>query len=96
MVKALLKTALYVTACMLMGACVGLLLLTGVLLSVQAAVALKVAPVALTVTQLMPTGLAFWGVLASPLGGVFRTDFVVLALAAFLAGCLVRKIAKAL
>lgn len=96
MAKALLKTVLYVASCVLMACCVGLLLLTGSLLSVQVAVALKVAPVALTVTQLMPAGLAFWGVLSSPLGGVFRTDFVVLALAAFFAAALVRKIAKAL
>ena len=96
MVKGIVKTVLYVTACVLMGCCVGLLLLTGSLLSVQAAVALKVAPVALTVTQLMPDALAFWGVMSSPLGGVFRTDFVILAVVASFAAALVRKIAKAL
>ena len=96
MVRGIVKTVFYVTSCIFMACCVGLLLLTGSLLSVQVAVSLKVAPVALTVTQLMPSGLAFWGVLSSPLGGVFRTDFVVLALGAFFLAALVRKIAKAL
>lgn len=79
-----------------MATAVLLLLLTGALLSVQVAVTLRVAPLALAVTHAMPAGLAFWGVLSSPFGGVFRTDFVILALVAFVAAALVRKIARAL
>lgn len=82
-------------SCALLALCVGLLLLAAALLSSQVAVALHVAPLALAVTRALPAPLSFWGVLASPLGGVFRTDFVLVALAAFVAAKILRKIARA-
>ncbi len=89
-------SVLYVLSCVLLAVCMVLLLLTLALVSSQAAVALRVAPAALTLTKLLPAPLAFWGVLASPLGGVFRTDFVLAALACFVAAKVSRRIGKAL
>lgn len=94
--RSVLSSALYVLSCVLLAVSIALLLLTASLLSSQVAVALKVAPLALAVTRALPGGLAFWGVLSSPLGGVFRTDFVVVALVAYVAAKLLKKIARAL
>lgn len=94
--RKLVASVLYVLSCALLAVCVFLLLLTLALVSSQAAVALRVAPAALALTQLLPAPLAFWGVLASPLGGVFRTDFVLAALVCFVAAKLSRRIGKAL
>lgn len=78
------RTALYVLSCICMAASLVLLLLCASLLSTQVALALHVAPLALSITQLIPAPLCFWGVVASPFGGVFRTDFALLAVAFFL------------
>lgn len=94
--KKFLASALYVLSCVLLAVCVVLLLLCASLLSSEVAVALRVAPAALTVTRLLPAPLSFWGVLASPLGGVFRTDFVLAALACYILAKLVRRIARIL
>lgn len=94
--KGLIATVLHALSCALVGVSILLALLTAALLSSQVAVALKVAPIALAVTHLLPGGFAFWGVLSSPLGGVFRTDFILVALAAFILSKIVKKIARAL
>ena len=84
----------YVLSCALLVVCVALLVLTAVLLFSQVAIALRVAPIALAVTRALPGWLAFWGVLSSPFGGVFRTDFVLVALAAYAVARILRKIAR--
>ncbi len=94
--RRLLATVLRVVSCALLVVCTALLLLAASLLSSQVAVSLGVAPLALAVTRALPASLSFWGVLASPLGGVFRTDFVLVALAAFVAAKILRKIARVL
>ena len=94
--KGFFAAILHALACALVAVSILLALLTASLLSSQVAVALKVAPLALAVTHLLPGSLAFWGVLSSPLGGVFRTDFMVVALAAFILSKIVKKIARAL
>ena len=42
----------------------------------------------------MPAWLAYAGVVASPLGGVFRTDLFVCALACYVLSRLARRLAK--
>lgn len=78
------RAALYVLSCAALAMSLLLLVLAASLLSTQVALALHVAPVALALTQLLPTPLCFWGVVASPFGGVFRTDFVIVAVALFI------------
>lgn len=78
------RAVLYVLSCICMAVSLVLLLLCASLLSTQVALALHVAPLALSITQLIPAPLCFWGVVASPFGGVFRTDFALLAVAFFL------------
>jgi hypothetical protein len=95
-VKHVLKTLLYVVACVLMCLAALLILLVAALVSSQVALSLKVAPVALAITQAMPAGLAFWGVVSSPLGGVFRTDILVVAVAAFVLAKVVRRVGRSL
>lgn len=94
--KGIVSSVLKVASCVLAGACVALLLLVATYLSPQVAMALGTAPVALAITAALPPQLAFWGVLASPLGGVFRTDFVVVALVLLIAAKLLHRIARAL
>lgn len=78
------RAVLYGLSCICMAVSLVLLLLCASLLSTQVALALHVAPLALSITQLIPAPLCFWGVVASPFGGVFRTDFALLAVAFFL------------
>ena len=78
------RAVLYVLSCICMAVSLVLLLLGALLLSTQVALSLHVAPLALSITQLIPAPLCFWGVVASPFGGVFRTDFALLAVAFFL------------
>lgn len=78
------RAVLYVLSCICMAVSLVLLLLCASLLSTQVALALHVAPLALSITQLIPAPLCFWGVVASPFDGVFRTDFALLAVAFFL------------
>lgn len=96
LVKHVLSIALSVLACALLVGCLLLLLLTLALISTQVAVALRAAPVALAVTHALPAAIAFRWVLPSPLGGVFRTDFVLVAAVLLIAAKLVRKVAKKL
>ena len=78
------RAVLYVLSCICMAVSLVRLLLGASLLSTQVALSLHVAPLALSITQLIPAPLCFWGVVASPFGGVFRTDFALLAVAFFL------------
>ena len=78
------RAVLYVLSCICMAVSLVLLLLCASLLSTQVALAVHVAPLALSITQLIPAPLCVWGVVASPFGGVFRTDFALLAVAFFL------------
>lgn len=78
------RAALYILSCACLAASLLLLALTASLLSTQVALALHVAPVALALTQLLPAPLCFWGVVASPFGGVFRTDFAIVAIVLFI------------
>lgn len=94
--RKLLGSAAYVIACALAAAASALLLLVCALLSPAAASALRVAPTALAVTRLLPGRLAFWGALSTPLGGVFRTDFVVAAAACLALAWLFRKASRRL
>ena len=79
-----LRAVLYVLSCICMAVSLVLLLLCASLLSTPVALVLHVAPLALSITQLIPAPLCFLGVVASPFGGVFRTDFALLAVAFFL------------
>ena len=89
-----LRTALMVLSCALLACSILLLLLILSLVATQVAVALHAAPIALAVTRLMPGWLAFSWVLPSPFGGVFRTDFLILAAALFVAAKVCRGVAK--
>ena len=73
-----------------------MLLLSASLLSTAVALSLHVSSVALAISQILPTPLSFWGVLASPFGGVFRTDFIVVGIALFIAAKLLHLLRKAL
>lgn len=96
MVKDALSIALRVLACLCLLGCIALLLLIAAFLSPAVASSLYAAPIALMITARMPAWLAFWGVLSSPLGGVFRTDFFVVALALLVLAKVFKKIAKVL
>ena len=88
--------ALYIVACALLACCLLLLALTLVLLFSQVALALGAAPLAMSVTRALPAWLAMLGVVASPFGGVFRTDFLIVAVALLVAAKIVRRLAKGL
>lgn len=92
--RGIVRGVAYVLSCVLLVACIALLALTAVLLFSQVAIALRVASLALAATHALPGWLAFWGVLSSPFGGVFRTDFVLAALAAYAVARILRKIAR--
>ncbi len=94
--KRFLSLLVYVLSCACMAASIFMLLLTASLLSTAVALTLHVSPVALAISQLLPAPLSFWGVLASPFGGVFRTDFVVVGLVFFIAAKLLHLLRKAL
>ena len=96
MLRKALSLALYIVACLAVVLCLALLALCAVLLFNSVAVALHAAPVALAVTQRLPSWLAFWGVLPSPFGGLFRTDFFVLAIVLLIGAKVVRRIARLL
>ena len=82
MIARLASLALRLGACALLACAVALMLLTLALVSSQVALALHATPLALSLTRALPAWFAYWGVVASPLGGVFRTDLFVLALLA--------------
>lgn len=96
MIRGVFSTILYVLACAAMALCILVLLLTATFLVPSVALALGTAPVALALTAALPAPLAFWGVLSCPLGGVFRTDFVIVAVVLLVAAKILRKIARAL
>ena len=75
-------------------ACALLCLLVLACISSQVALALHVAPLALRLTAAMPAWLAYAGVVATPLGGVFRTDLLVCAVVAYLLSRVLRRLAK--
>ena len=52
--------------------------------------------IAVAVTGLLPPQIAFIGVVPSPLGGVFRTDFLLIAIACMVLARLVRALSKGL
>lgn len=80
----IIRGVLYALSCACMAVSLLLLLLCAALLSTAVALALHVAPLALALTQAIPAPLCFFGVVASPFGGVFRTDFALLAVCFFL------------
>lgn len=94
--KHALSGILYILACLAMAGSIFVLLLVASLLSVDVAVALQVAPLTLALSKAIPAQFVMWGALPSPLGGVFRTDFFIVALVLFVAARLLRKIARAL
>ncbi len=96
MVKEALSIVVRLLSCLCLIGCIALVLLTATFLSPPVAAALRTAPLALAVTAHMPGWLAFWGVLSSPLGGVFRTDFVVVALVLLVLAKVLHRIAKVL
>ncbi len=85
-----------VLSCLCMAASLFMLLLSASLISTAVALSLHVSSLALTVSQLIPAPLSFWGVLASPFGGVFRTDFIIVAIVLFVAAKLLHLLRKAL
>lgn len=96
MLKGILSTIVYGLACAAVALAIFVLLLAATFLVPSVALALGTAPFALALTAILPAPLAFWGVLSSPLGGVFRTDFVVVAIALLIVAKILRKIARAL
>jgi hypothetical protein len=94
--KHVLRILIDVLSCISTALSLALLLLAASLLSTTVALALHVSPIALAVTQLIPAPLCFWGVVASPFGGVFRTDFAILAIAFFVVAKLLHLLRKAL
>ena len=52
--------------------------------------------IAVALTGIMPAQLAFIGVVPSPLGGVFRTDFLLVAIVSMVLARLVRALSKGL
>lgn len=92
----IVSLALYVIACALLVVCLFLLALTIVLMFSSVALAVGAGPLALEITRAMPAWLAMLGVVASPFGGVFRTDFLIVTVAALVAAKILRRIAKGL
>ena len=86
MMRKALSLVLYIVACLAVVLCLALLVLCAVLLFNRVAVALHAAP----------SWFAFWGVLPSPFGGLFRTDFFVLAIVLLIGAKVVRRIARLL
>lgn len=96
MVRGILASVVYVLACAAMALCIVVLLLAATFLAPAVALGLGTAPLALALTAVLPAPLAFWGVLSCPLGGVFRTDFVIVAVVLWVVAKILRKIARAL
>ena len=90
----LIAAALRLLACALLVCACVLCLLVLACISSQVALALHVAPLALRLTAAMPAWLAYAGVVAAPLGGVFRTDLLVCAVVAYLLSRVLRRLAK--
>lgn len=83
-------------ACTALALSTALLLLTAVLMVPPAALALHASSVAMWVTGLFPDALCYWGVLSSPFGGVFRTDFLLVSFLLFLVAKLLRYVERRL
>lgn len=94
--KKLVSVVLYVAACALLAGCIALLLLTITLLFSQVALNLGAGVLALEVTRHLPGWLAMLGTVASPFGGVFRTDFLILSVLLLVAAKILRRVAKGL
>ena len=96
MLARILAFALRLMACVLLVACVLMLLLIVVMLFPQVALSLGLTPVAFSISRILPAGLSMLGVVASPFGGVFRTDFVIVVVVMFVAAKILSRIAKGL
>ncbi len=94
--KHVVSVLVQILSCVCMAASLFMLLLSASLISTAVALSLHVSSLALTVSQLIPAPLSFWGVLASPFGGVFRTDFIIVAIVLFVAAKLLHLLRKAL
>ena len=94
--KSVLSVVLYVVACAFVVAAALLMLLVLSLVSSSVATTLGTPGVALSVTRLLPGWFALWGVLPSPLGGVFRSDLLVVALLMLVIGKVIRRLGKGL
>ncbi len=94
MARRIISLILYIIACACVVVSIVLLLVTAALLVSDVAVTLRVAPLALDITRLLPDFLQYWSVISSPFGGVFRTDFAVVALVFFILAALIRRIAR--
>lgn len=94
--RRIVSLALYVVACALLVCCLLVLALTLVLLFSQVALALGAASLAMSLTRALPAWLAMFGVVASPFGGVFRTDFLIVVVVLLVAAKLVHRLAKGL
>ena len=57
---------------------------------------LGIVNLVLDIAQVLPAVIAGWGLVATPFGGVFRLDFVIVALVLFLADYVLLRIADAL
>ncbi|MBR2835332.1 MAG: hypothetical protein IKE43_06460 [Coriobacteriales bacterium] len=92
--KHVLRLMLYTLVVVLMLVSIGLLLLLLSLVSTSIAASLHTAPLALEITHLLPSWFAYWGVIPSPFGGVFRTDFFILSIICALLARMIRSLAK--
>lgn len=73
---------------------IGMLVLICVQISSSAVIALDTASIALQITQELPAWLALWGVMSTPFGGVFRTDFAIIAFVLIIIASIFKRIAK--
>lgn len=75
---------------------IGLIALTIALSFSGMATRLGIVNLLLDIAQVLPAVIAGWGLVATPFGGVFRLDFVIVALVFFLADYVLLRIADAL
>ncbi|MBS5449683.1 MAG: hypothetical protein KHY83_01220 [Coriobacteriia bacterium] len=96
MMRHALSVALYVLACALLVGSLLMLLLVVTLLFAGVALTLGITPLAIEITRAIPASLAMFGVVASPFGGVFRTDFLIVAVVLLVAAKIAHRLAKGL
>lgn len=94
--KKTFKVILYVISCIFLAISVFLLLITLSLISGELALNFHTASVAVDITGLLPQWLAYQFVLPTPFGGVFRSDFVIVAAASTLVSWIFNQIRKAM
>ncbi len=98
MMRSLLRALFRIVEILLILGAIALMALTLALMSSEVTVSLGLTSWAMAITSHLPSWLALLGVLPAPtmLGGTFRTDFVLIAVAALVLARILHFIVKSL